>query len=84
MVKQYRCRYLAHGLYIHYDCFRHCHLSIHSPSERNNNYIIPYKGEKDKADWDKVFEIKHKLVKDMREGNIPPFCQGCHWIEEFD
>lgn len=84
MAKQYRCRYLAHGLYIHYDCFRHCHLSIHSPLERNNNYIIPYKGEKDKADWDKVFEIKHKLVKDMRDGNIPPFCKGCHWIEEFD
>ena len=21
MTKMYRCRYLAHGLYIHYDCF---------------------------------------------------------------
>lgn len=84
MGKMYRCRYLAHGLYIHYDCFRHCHLSIHSPTERNNNYIIPYTGPKDKADWDKVFEIKNNLVKNMREGDIPPFCKGCHWIEEFD
>ena len=80
----FRCRYLAHGLYIHYDCFRHCHLSIHSPNERNNNYIIPYKGPKDKIDWNEVFGIKNKLVKEMREGIIPPFCQGCHWIEEFD
>ncbi len=84
MGKMYRCRYLAHGLYIHYDCFRHCHLSIHSPEERNNNYIIPYTGPKDKADWNKVFEIKNTLVKNMREGDIPPFCKGCHWIEEFD
>ncbi len=84
MGKMYRCRYLAHGLYIHYDCFRHCHLSIHSPKERNNNYIIPYAGPKDKADWNKVFEIKNTLVKNMRNGDIPPFCQGCHWIEEFD
>ena len=22
--------------------------------------------------------------KEMREGEIPPFCKGCHWIEEFD
>ena len=80
----YRCRYLAHGLYIHYDCFRHCHLSIHSPNERNNNYIIPYKGPKDKVDWNKVFEIKNQLVENMRNGDIPPFCKGCHWIEEFD
>lgn len=80
----YRCRYLAHGLYIHYDCFRHCHLSIHSPGERNKNYIIPYKGPKDKADWDKVFEIKKNLVESMRKGDIPSFCKGCHWIEEFD
>lgn len=80
----YRCRYLAHGLYIHYDCFRHCHLSIHSPGERNKNYIIPYKGSKDKADWDKVFEIKKNLVESMRKGDIPSFCKGCHWIEEFD
>ena len=84
MTKMYRCRYLAHGLYIHYDCFRHCHLSIHSPNERNNNYIIPYKGPKDKADWDKIFEIKRNLVQNMRNGDIPPFCKGCHWIEEFD
>ena len=84
MGKMYRCRYLAHGLYIHYDCFRHCHLSIHSPSERNNNYIIPYKGPKDKVDWNKVFEIKNTLVKNMRDGDIPAFCKGCHWIEEFD
>lgn len=84
MTKMYRCRYLAHGLYIHYDCFRHCHLSIHSPNERNNNYIIPYKGPKDKADWNKIFEIKHNLVQNMRNGDIPPFCKGCHWIEEFD
>ena len=84
MVKKYRCKFLAHGLYIDFDCFRNCHLSIHSPSERKNNYLIPYKGEKDKADWDKVFKIKHKLVEDMRKGDIPPFCQGCHWIEEFD
>lgn len=84
MGKMYRCRYLAHGLYIHYDCFRHCHLSIHSPSERNNNYIVPYTGPKDKVDWNKVFEIKNNLVKGMRNGDIPPFCQGCHWIEEFD
>ena len=84
MSKKYRCRYLSHGLYIHYNCFRHCHLSIHSPSRRKENYIIPYNGEKDKADWDKVFEIKHKLVQNMRDGNIPPFCKGCHWIEEFD
>ena len=84
MAKMYRCRYLAHGLYIHYDCFRHCHLSIHSPDERNNNYIIPYKGGKDKADWNKVFEIKRNLVMGMRNGDIPPFCKGCHWIEEFD
>lgn len=84
MGKMYRCRYLAHGLYIHYDCFRHCHLSIHSPGERNKNYIIPYKGPKDKADWDKVFEIKKNLVESMRKGDIPSFCKGCHWIEEFD
>lgn len=84
MGKMYRCRYLAHGLYIHYDCFRHCHLSIHSPNERNSNYIIPYTGPKDKADWEKVFETKQNLVKNMREGDIPPFCKGCHWIEEFD
>lgn len=84
MGKMYRCRYLAHGLYIHYDCFRHCHLSIHSPNERNNNYIVPYTGPKDKADWDTVFATKNKLVKEMREGEIPPFCKGCHWIEEFD
>lgn len=84
MTKMYRCRYLAHGLYIHYDCFRHCHLSIHSPNERNNNYIIPYAGPKDKVDWEKVFSIKRDLVQKMREGDIPPFCKGCHWIEEFD
>ncbi len=84
MKKLFRCKYLAHGLYIHYDCFRHCHLSIHSPKERNNNFIIPYKGPKDKADWDLIFDIKHKLVNDMRYGDIPPFCSGCHWIEEFD
>lgn len=85
MAKKYRCRYLAHGLYIHYDCFRHCHLSIHSPNERNNNYIIPYTGPQDKINWNKVFDIKNKLVKEMRnEGKIPPFCQGCHWIEEFE
>ena len=80
----YRCKYLAHGLYIHYDCFRHCHLSIHSPNERNNNYIIPYSGEKNGPDWNKVFEIKRNLVQEMRNGNIPAFCRGCHWIEEFD
>lgn len=84
MTKKYRCRYLSHGLYIHYDCFRHCHLSIHSPNERNNNYIIKYTGPKDKVNWDEVFSIKNKLVQEMREGIIPPFCQGCHWIEEFD
>lgn len=84
MTKMYRCRYLAHGLYIHYDCFRHCHLSIHSPGERNNNFIVPYKGKKDKINWDEVFGIKNKLVKEMRNGKIPPFCKGCHWIEEFD
>lgn len=84
MGKMYRCRYLAHGLYIHYDCFRHCHLSIHSPNERNNNYIIPYTGPKDKVDWNEVFGQKNNLVKNMRNGDIPPFCKGCHWIEEFD
>ncbi|MBQ8887498.1 MAG: radical SAM protein [Candidatus Gastranaerophilales bacterium] len=84
MTKKYRCRYLAHGLYIHYDCFRHCHLSIHSPNERNNNYIVPYKGPKDKANWEEIFKNKNKLVSEMREGVIPPFCKGCHWIEEFD
>lgn len=84
MGKMYRCRYLAHGLYIHYFCFRHCHLSIHSPNERNNNYIIPYTGPKDKVDWDEVFKQKKELVQNMRDGNIPPFCKGCHWIEEFD
>ena len=84
MTKMYRCKFLAHGLYIHYDCFRHCHLSIHSPNERNNNYIIPYTGPQDTIDWDKVFEIKNSRVKSMREGDIPPFCKGCHWIEEFD
>ncbi|MCR5260850.1 MAG: radical SAM protein [Candidatus Gastranaerophilales bacterium] len=84
MTKMFRCKFLAHGLYIHYDCFRHCHLSIHSPNERNNNYIIPYTGPQDKIDWEKVFEIKNSRVKSMREGDIPPFCKGCHWIEEFD
>lgn len=84
MTKMYRCRYLAHGLYIHYFCFRHCHLSIHSPNERNNNYIIPYTGPKDKIDWNEVFEQKRTLVQNMRNGDIPPFCKGCHWIEEFD
>ena len=84
MPKMYRCRYLAHGLYIHYDRFRHCHLSIHSPNERNNNYIMPYTGPKDKVDWEKLFEIKKELVENMRYGNIPAFCKGCHWIEEFD
>lgn len=84
MGKMYRCRYLAHGLYIHYFCFRHCHLSIHSPNERNNNYIIPYTGPKDKIDWEDVFTQKKELVQNMRDGNIPPFCKGCHWIEEFN
>ena len=84
MGKMYRCRYLAHGLYIHYFCFRHCHLSIHSPKERNNNYIIQYEGPKDKADWDEIFRQKNELVQNMRNGDIPPFCKGCHWIEEFD
>ena len=85
MSKMYRCRYLAHGLYINYDCFRHCHLSIHSPEERDNNFIVQYRGpRKDKIDWDKVFELKNNLVKGMRNGEIPPFCKGCHWIEEFD
>lgn len=84
MDKKYRCRYLSHGLYIHYDCFRHCHLSIHSPNERNNNYIVPYNGPQEKPDWEKIFQIKNELVQNMRNGIIPPFCQGCHWIEEFD
>lgn len=80
----YRCRYLAHGLYVSYDCFRHCHLSIHAPEERDNNYIVAYKGPKDKVNWDEVFQIKKKLVEDMRNNCIPAFCKGCHWLEEFD
>lgn len=80
----HRCRYLAHGLYVSYDCFRHCHLSIHAPEERDNNYICSYNGPKDKVDWDKVFELKKKLVEDMRNDEIPAFCKGCHWLEEFD
>lgn len=81
----YRCRYLAHGLYISYDCFRHCHLSIHAPEERENNFITAYSGPKDKVDWDKVFELKQKLVREMRyEDKIPAFCRGCHWLEKIE
>ncbi len=80
----YRCKYLAHGLYISYDCFRHCHLSIHAPEERENNFIVNYKGPNDKVDWDLVFAKKKELVEGMRKGEIPNFCKGCHWLEEFD
>ena len=80
----YRCKYLAHGLYISYDCFRHCHLSIHAPEERENNFIVNYKGSNDKVDWDLVFAKKKELVEGMRKGEIPNFCKGCHWLEEFD
>ena len=81
----YRCRYLAHGLYLSFNCFRHCHLSIHAPELRElYNYIVPYKGPKDKVNWERVFSIKRKLVQEMRDGNIPSFCKGCRWVEEFD
>ena len=82
----YRCRYLAHGLYIGLYELRHCHLSIHAPEEREkNNYIQGYLGpKKSKVDWEKLFEKKKRLVEGMRNGEIPSFCKGCHWIEEFD
>lgn len=81
----YRCRYLAHGLYFSFNCLRHCHLSIHAPEYRElYNYIVPYRGPKDKINWERVFSIKKKLVQDMKNGDIPCFCKGCHWIEEFD
>ena len=82
---KYRCRYLAHGLYVSFNCFRHCHLSIHAQELRElYNYIVPYKGPKDKVNWERVFSVKRKLVQDMKDGNIPAFCKGCRWIEEYD
>lgn len=81
----YRCRYLSHGLYISLYDLKHCHLSMHAHDERENNSITPYFGpDKSTVNWEELFEKKRKLVTDMRNGKIPSFCQGCHWIEEFD
>ncbi len=82
----YRCKYLAHGLYIGLNEFRHCCLYFHSPEAREEqNFIINYYGpKKSKVDWEEVFSKKKKLLQDMRDGIIPAFCKGCRYIEEFD
>ncbi len=79
----YRCRFLNYGLYIAEYTIQHCHLSSHSPEARQNNYIMDYDGTQ-KIDWDYVFNLKKSLAEQMKNGDIPSFCKGCHWIEEYD
>lgn len=79
----YRCRFLNHGLYIAEYTLQHCHLSVHAPEFRQYNYIMDYDGTQ-KIDWDYVFNLKKSLAEQMKKGDIPSFCKGCHWIEEYD
>ena len=51
----FRCRFLNYGLYIAEYTLQHCHLSVHSPEARQNNYIIDYDGTKEEID--KWFDI---------------------------
>ncbi len=84
MSKKYRCKFISHGLFFEYDHLRHCHLSVHAPEAKRLNRIVNYTGPKDKIDWEKIYSTKKELVSNLREGNFPPFCKGCSWIEEFE
>lgn len=78
-MKYVSCKHIEHGITFFSNSVQICCISSHVGG--GNIVEIPnYNGEP--IDWEKLFE-KRKLMRDgLKNGNVPPKCEGCYYLEK--